>query len=314
MARVRGFWHGGELSPYETLCLTSFVRHGHEVEIFTYDPAIALPPGVRRREATEILPPERLYRHDRGLSRGSLGGFSDLFRYTLMSREPGWWVDTDVVCLSSELPETPTFFAWEEEARLIVGSAVLRLPPGDPLLERLLGTPDVFRPDAGWATGGPLLLTALLRETGRIAEAHSFRTAFPWHHTRSFEVFDPDRVEEIAVATRGACVQHLWHEHLRRCGFPKMVAPPRGSHMDRLFAQYGIRFPAAPRLEPTQVRRMAAVNEAALSAEAQAAARAELEQRNEELLRQNQALRARLSALEDARPMGRIARLISAFR
>ena len=36
---------------------------------------------------------------------GSVAGFSNLFRYELLRRDGGWWVDTDVLCLAAELAD-----------------------------------------------------------------------------------------------------------------------------------------------------------------------------------------------------------------
>lgn len=43
---VSALWIGNALSPYEDLCLSSFVQAGYEVQLFTYDPELDVPQGA----------------------------------------------------------------------------------------------------------------------------------------------------------------------------------------------------------------------------------------------------------------------------
>ncbi|NKC33833.1 glycosyltransferase family 32 protein [Falsiroseomonas selenitidurans] len=271
MALLRSFWHGGPLSPYEVLCLTSFLHHGHAVELFTYDPAIRAPDGVVRRDAAEILPDTPVFAYATGLGRGSFAAFSNLFRYRLMQREPGWWVDADVLCLSPTLPEAASFFAWEAPDQALVGTAVMRLGPGDPLTERLLAAQDAFQPDQPWASGGPQLVTAAVRATGRTAQ--DWRICYPWHFSRAFDVFDPAATPAVEAAVQGAQMQHLWHEMFRCGGLPKHLRPPPGSYLDGVCRRHGVVFPEGPPLVAEDVRRSARVVDLAYATQSAEAAR-----------------------------------------
>lgn len=292
MALVRSFWHGGPLSPYEALCLTSFVQHGHAVELFTYDPGLAVPAGVTRRDAAEILPEDRVYFYRNGLGRGSVAGFTNLFRYLLLTREEGWWVDTDVLCLASDLPQGPAYFAWEGPDHGLVGNAILLLPPDDPLLRDMLAEKSDFNPENPWGTSGPVLLTKALRRAGRLGEAAEPRGAYPWHFAPAFAVFDPDRAEEVAAATQGASMQHLWNQMFRCGGLNPLLAPPEGSYLDRLCRRHGIVFPPGPRMRPDDLRRQARLTELAQTAEWAEAERVRMQQ----ALEQERARAAALAA------------------
>ena len=82
---VRCFWHG-PFSPYEALCLSSFVAAGIAVELFSEAPVSGLPAGVTRRNARDILDlsggPQRLLQA-RHIERDNL----DRHR---LSRDPRW--------------------------------------------------------------------------------------------------------------------------------------------------------------------------------------------------------------------------------
>jgi glycosyltransferase involved in cell wall biosynthesis len=100
-----GLWIGQHLSRLEQLTLRSFVRHGHKFNLWVYDELKDdTPAGVILRDATEILPRERIFLKaetdpSAGVGRKSYGPFSDLFRYKLLRDHGGIWVDMDVTCL-----------------------------------------------------------------------------------------------------------------------------------------------------------------------------------------------------------------------
>jgi len=46
LAEIRSLWIGGALSRLERVCLTSFLRAGHKVYLYTYDEVSNIPDGV----------------------------------------------------------------------------------------------------------------------------------------------------------------------------------------------------------------------------------------------------------------------------
>jgi hypothetical protein len=54
-----------------------------------------VPEGVTLRDAVEILPEQEIFQH----VNGSWAPFSDWFRFALLYKEGGLWVDTDIICL-----------------------------------------------------------------------------------------------------------------------------------------------------------------------------------------------------------------------
>lgn len=134
---VHGLWVGASLSPLETLCLRSFVAMGHEFHLWLYEPLPhGLPAGVVQRPAEAILPANRIFRYRHGNSfghgKGSLAGFSDLFRYKLLYEEGGWWTDMDVTCLRPLDFEAPYVFR-RHDVLPVVGN-LMKCPKGSPLM------------------------------------------------------------------------------------------------------------------------------------------------------------------------------------
>src|SRR5262245_45546789 len=99
-----GFWHGPPIGPILHACLTSFIGMGHSYELFTYE-WVAVPDGVRLRNAGEIIPKDDLFYWENPVTgKSDISPFSDLFRFKLLYERGGWWSDLDAICLTSEIP------------------------------------------------------------------------------------------------------------------------------------------------------------------------------------------------------------------
>src|SRR5690349_14457898 len=120
---VNTFWHGERLSAIERLCMESFVKHKHAFRVFTYSDA-EMPTGVIVEDAAKILPLERFFKIEESPS-----AFSNVFRYKLLLEQGGWWVDTDVLCLKTNLPNCDYY--WAQEAPGRINGAILKFPKGD---------------------------------------------------------------------------------------------------------------------------------------------------------------------------------------
>lgn len=102
MITVNSFWHGVPIGKLEMLTMKSFVDHSHKFKLWVYD-EVSVPKGVELGDANQILPRSQLfvYSGNGDCAAGSLGGFSDIFRYHLLRAVGGWYVDMDVCCLSN---------------------------------------------------------------------------------------------------------------------------------------------------------------------------------------------------------------------
>jgi len=229
--------------------LRSVVRQGHRVALYCYREPSGIPDHVEVRDASEILPLDRVPKP--WLERVDL--YSDWFRYELLQRGLGTWVDTDVYLLAPLETERPYLFGIEEHNHL--NNAVFRLPPDSPLLQPLLepflkqttprwmswryyipvrahelvtGRADLT--EIPWATTGPKAVTYLARKYGlhRLAEPQERFYPVPWQ--RADWILNPERTLEDVIG-EGTVAVHLWN----RCisAFKNEPAPP-GSFLDRL--------------------------------------------------------------------------------
>ena len=93
------FWHGASLSLQEYICISSFVKNGFKVRVYSYN-NLTIPEGAELSDASEILPVTDLRKYTQAGMSGNLAAFSDAFRYHLIDKRGGWWFDTDVICLA----------------------------------------------------------------------------------------------------------------------------------------------------------------------------------------------------------------------
>jgi len=102
--QIQCFWHGNKLSLVELLTLKSFINNGYKVNLWRYDNRIDIdrPHGVEIRDANEVIPQDKIFFYTgKGDCRaGSLGGFSDIFRYHLLYKFGGTYIDMDSVSLT----------------------------------------------------------------------------------------------------------------------------------------------------------------------------------------------------------------------
>jgi len=134
---INGLWIGNTLSKIELLTLSSFINNGHDFYLWVYEDLVTkIPSEVILKDANSIIPKERIFRYKYknqfGHGKGSLGGFSDIFRYQLLYRHGGWWVDMDVCCLKPFDFENPYVFRTHHNLAMV--GNIMKCPKGSELM------------------------------------------------------------------------------------------------------------------------------------------------------------------------------------
>ncbi|MFN8554572.1 MAG: hypothetical protein U0103_24140 [Candidatus Obscuribacterales bacterium] len=240
---VNSFWYGNSLTPYEVLCIKSFLDHGHSFRLYSYD-HLDVPDGVELCDASDILPRNQLFFYRSGPGAGSVGAFANKFRYALLEKMGGWWVDMDIICLTDDLPDCDMFFSYEEGTR--INNGMVRFPPSSPVMQDCLREAEERGRDLIWAETGPRLLTNVLEryELSELAQEVSSCYAIEWHHYLYF--WDPNMRGHVEDAVSSSIVVHLWNEMVRRIGLNKQKPPPAGSYLDFLCKKHEIEFSQPP--------------------------------------------------------------------
>jgi len=92
---IQSLWIGESLTTIEQLCINSFLYHGHEFHLYTYDNILNVPSGTTVKDANEILDNSKVFTY----CNGRVSGFADWFRLEMLNKKGGFWVDMDVICL-----------------------------------------------------------------------------------------------------------------------------------------------------------------------------------------------------------------------
>ena len=274
LPEIASLWIGGRLSWFEQLCLVSFVRAGHRVTLYSYEPIANLPEGVEAGDAGEIYPGTPMLRHAR---TGSPAIHADMWRLQLLARTDKIWVDTDLICLRPFGFDRAHVFGWEKPG--LVCNAVLGLPRDSAALHGLIG---FFRDeyaiapwlkpwqrreleamrDAGkpvhmteqdWGFTGPASITWFLDETGEIAHAKPQTTFYPIpFKDRNHMILSRFDIEPRLTSDTHAV--HLWARRMKpRLEEKEGNRPRRGSWLDRQIKTHGIMVeeaPILPRVKP----------------------------------------------------------------
>ena len=213
---VQGFWHGN-LGTMEKMCINSYLKQGHVFHLFSYPSQwqgisldILKAPGFKLRDAKNIVPEDRI----RLFPWVSI--FSDFFRYALLNKNGGWWVDMDTICLKPFDDLTADYvFARDNlghDDRYVTGF-VMKTPPSAPIMWHsynwINDMSQEERSKLGHMDIGPNLLQRKVPEYGLqsyIAEKKTF-DPIPWDHIK--EIVDPERAIVLAAACQDSYVIHL---------------------------------------------------------------------------------------------------------
>lgn len=234
---VSGLWIGDTLPQIAELSIKSFLDHGISFQLFTYSDYPNIPEGTIIRQADEIVSTKDVYLHD----TGSYGMFSDWFRYALLEKEGGWWIDLDVICLSSDLPEASPWYACQEPG--VCSPGIICFPAHHPLLTTMRklaedpaspmpwdddqtlrnkeqwrrDTPDVQkrRKSVPWGYSGPDMFTLAVRHFGLEDCAALAETVYSIPYTCWRHYFNGAIPLDSPIFHRSWAV-HIWGEMLRR--------------------------------------------------------------------------------------------------
>lgn len=213
------------------------LRQGHRVRLFGYGKITNVPEGIEVADARDVLPFERVI-FDRRTGSPALG--ADVFRYALMSRGLGMWLDLDVLLLRPIHTIGAHVFGWESRKK--INGAVLFLLRDSPLLADLVAftgerhpIPPFFpfrrrvrlhwsklrgRPvpieDMPWGVFGPAALTHFVGRHGQRQLARAPEVFYPVQYADAHAPFMASMTASVQAAMKPSTLAlHLWNELLR---------------------------------------------------------------------------------------------------
>jgi hypothetical protein len=235
---IRTFWQGGVPSNYQLLSFKSFADRGCRVEVFSYDPSVHLPRWIVRRDASEVLPPERVLAFLPAHGRFVVN--VDLFRYALLAKFGGWWIDPDVVLLADALPRDEIFLAGPDEFG-VLSTAALRFPPQHPvmLIAEEFAAANAAATET-WHNAAAPYFTALAERHGLSSLCRSAMNATPVPRSQIAALFDPARGEGLAAVIAEGLFLDLHFDMWFQAGVSVTTAAPTGSFLHQLLQRHHI--------------------------------------------------------------------------
>lgn len=233
---IQGLWIGTALSKMEQLCIASYLQNGHDFHLYAYGRVDNTPSGARIMDANEIIPAGDLVKDE----FGGYVNFSNKFRYMLLYKKGGWWVDMDTVCLKPFDFKESYVFSSEASVpykRLLVNTTFIKSQPGAPFLKDCID----FINSRGfenihWGELGVNLISRMIF-TNQLSE-----------HIKSPEYFCPYSGHELngliqnAATTdiSGSYAIHWWNELWKRKGFSKDADFPGDCLYEVLKKKYSV--------------------------------------------------------------------------
>lgn len=215
---VQCLWIGSKLSTIERLSLQSFITNGHTLHLYTYTDITGVPQEAVVKDASEIIPADKLFLDD----RGTVASFADWFRYKLLYEKGGWWIDTDAICLRYFNVRSQYCFStewrYQDRQAYMVNNGFIKSPPGAPFLADLLGyIESQSHAHVRWGDFGPRLITDVLRnyDSGRyICEPDRF-CPVNWDEMHKL-------INGAEITLRDDCYAiHLWNDMWKRYNLNK---------------------------------------------------------------------------------------------
>jgi hypothetical protein len=169
------FWDG-ELSTFEKKCIKSYVDNGFKVKLWSYDSKEL--DGCESCDASLVLDKSYIgkikqYHPNISSERSNMAAFSDMFRFTLIAKNGGWWFDADCFCLKNQedfkkLRGDKDIIAFIQEPNSI-NCAAFYIKQNSKVSKDILNEFELLYNDninsvASWGTYGPVFITDFINK------------------------------------------------------------------------------------------------------------------------------------------------------
>lgn len=240
---AQSLWVGRKLRWIERLAIKSYLDNGWRFQLYVYDDVENVPEGCEILDASAIIPAKEVFKEGMGSGAhaGSIGAFSDLFRYQLLFKRGGMWTDTDVINFKRFEPDGQKFICTEisDAAVVTLNGAIMAAPAGDPFLARaydravsLLSSSERFF----FTRIGPYLLAELLIEMG-VHHIELLPPGFlgPVSWLNAASLLQPFEVMMARQDVRQAVNLHVYTETWRALGLGLDCPPSPATFLGRLY-------------------------------------------------------------------------------
>jgi Glycosyltransferase sugar-binding region containing DXD motif len=243
---AQSLWVGRKLRWIERLAIKSYLDNGWRFQLYVYDDPENVPDGCEVVDAAAIVPAKDVFREGLGSGphAGSIGAFSDLFRYALLAKRGGLWTDTDVINFKKFDPDGRKFICTEinDAGVVTLNGALMAAPAGDTFVERAYARAQALlskKEDMFFTRIGPFLLAELLVEQDVDAVElmpTGFLSAISWMSAGM--LLQPYAKLMARSDIRQAANLHVYTEIWRTLGLGLERPPSPETFLGRLYAEH----------------------------------------------------------------------------
>jgi hypothetical protein len=214
LEKIGSLWVGDKLSNLEILSIKSFILNGHPYHLHVYNDIENIPEGVILEDANKIVPEKDIFYAPGSNGRpGSLGAFSDYFRFKMMQETGGYWVDTDIVCIRPFDFKDPYVFASENTHRgeQEATSGIQKFPKNCDAVKYCVEYCDSFedKNNIRWGDIGPSLVRNTIKKYSLQKYVKDYKIFMPVNWWEANEFFNPNPTFQITPDTYSI---HLWND------------------------------------------------------------------------------------------------------
>lgn len=235
-AIIQSFWVGPRLGPMEVLCIHSYLENGHDFHLYTYEEVQNVPKGTIIKDANKIIRRNEIY-------VDAFGGYVNLsnqFRYTLLYKIGGWWVDMDTVCLKPFDFEEEYIFSSETSdpyKRYLVNTTYIKSQPGAKFLKDCLDFLNARgHENIHWGELGVNLISRMIFRNGlgKYVKPPVYFCPVSPYHVKGLISNTNYALPDAAYAL------HWWNEIWRRMGLDKNNSFPVNSIYEKMKREFKV--------------------------------------------------------------------------
>lgn len=250
--KIQSMWIGESLSKIERGCIQSFLNNDMNYHLYVYNDVKNVPDGVKILDANDVIPESEIvtYKEVNGVHHGqggSYAGFADRFRWTLMYRFGGCWVDTDVCCIKKfRTPTERVAGEITQQSKNQASTQFLHFEPNNSMMKEFYDhCNSIDCSNIQWGDIGPTLINnkiencAYWKGDGHYKEYlldYKNFNPIPFWHWKIFlseSKSDIKKINKIKELEDVYCI-HLWNEMWRRAGVDKNSDFPSKSFINNL--------------------------------------------------------------------------------
>lgn len=229
MAELGSLWVGKNITKIQEICFSSFVKHGHKVNLFVYEDIGKVPDQVVLRDANDVMAYDGI---------GNMANFADVFRYKMVEKFNFGWVDADTICLTDEwFPDDEYYCIMQHNGE--VQNGIFRLPQGSDILQHIIKSSDmVDRSLLGWTdTNSNILNKAfdMFPDYKRYLIDESLVNGIEWQDW--YYLWTPEHFKNVIEISKNIKSFSVYNEMASRAGIDKNNLPS-GSAIEFFYNKY----------------------------------------------------------------------------